>query len=204
MAVYDGQVLAETTWRAGRKQSASLLRVVDQCLRLTEVERTDLRAIALASGPGSYSGLRVGASTAIGLALSLGVEVVQVPTLEVLAYSLGPNDLPLRPAIEVGRGRYASALFGRTQDGLEQRGEIESSDLRTLLDRARTEGSLVIGDFEPIGLSGVLLDLAPAPVVATPASSFRRAGFLAELAARRLGEGRPPDELVGQLIYLNH
>jgi tRNA threonylcarbamoyladenosine biosynthesis protein TsaB len=200
VAVFDERVLAETTWRGGRHQSRALIEVIDRCLALAGVERTGLAGIVLASGPGSYSGLRVGASTAIGLSLSLGVEIVQVPTLEVIAVSLGCDAPLVRPAVEVGRGRFASALYRRSTRGLEQAGDIESIDAASLAVRAEAEDALLVGDFDPPmadqpqgeGLGGGR----------RPALGLRRAGVLAELGAQRLREGYAGDE-VGQLIYLN-
>src|SRR5713226_1140067 len=89
VAVYDRQVLGEITWVAGRRHSQHLLRAIDSALELAGMTKSNLEAVAVASGPGSYSGLRVGATTAMGLGLGLGVGVVQVPTLEALARSLG-------------------------------------------------------------------------------------------------------------------
>ena len=197
VAVYDGRVLAEITWRSGRQHSKTLLASVDRALGLSGVDRASLGAIALASGPGSYSGLRVGASTAIGLGLALQVPVVRVPTLEVIAYSATPGAGTLRPAIEVGRGRYASARYLRTESGVEERSDLVSADFAGLVELASAEDALLIGDF-----TAEEMEQHGAARVATNAAGMRRPGFLAELAARVIGNGDPTAEGAGQLIYL--
>ncbi len=196
VAVYDGRILAETTWRSGRQHSRALVGAITHVLYLAGVERTAITALALAGGPGSYSGLRVGASTAIGLGLALGVPVVQIPTLEVLAYSVS-RDGDLRPAIDVGRGRYASARFVSDGGTLEQRSDIAGYDFDDLVAVAGREHALLIGDF-----SAEELARHESTIFVTQAGGARRAGFLAELAQRRIANGDRVDEGAGPLIYL--
>src|SRR3954471_8594398 len=85
VAVFRGQVLGELAWQSGRRHSAELLPAIEQVLGFAGVDKRSVTCIAVAAGPGSYSGLRVGVSTAMALALAWGIEVVQVPTLDVIA-----------------------------------------------------------------------------------------------------------------------
>jgi tRNA threonylcarbamoyladenosine biosynthesis protein TsaB len=197
VAVWDQEVRAETTWRGGRHSSRTLTAAIDQVLGLAGVDRTALEMIALASGPGSYSGLRVGASMAVGLSLALDAAIVNVSTLEVLAAMAPAQIARILPAIDVGRGRYATALFHREERGVEQRAEIASADFDGLVDLARREDALLIGDF-PAGEpppSGIHLFSGSA--------ALRRSGVLAELAAQRWTPESSAATAEPQLIYLN-
>lgn len=197
VAVYAGQVQSEMTWRSGRHHSLALIAAIDRALELAGAERRALGAIALAAGPGSYSGLRVGASTAIGLSLALDIPIIEVPTLEIIAAAAPAEPGDLRPAIEVGRGRYASARYRRRSDALVAVGDIESSNLAELLARVTDEGSVLIGDFDTDELAS-----SPARLVAG-AAGVRRAGLLAERAARRLERSdHDARDAQPQLIYL--
>src|SRR5206468_3118391 len=107
--------------------------------------------IAVASGPGSYSGLRVGISTAMGLAVALGIGVAQVPTLDVIAWSqlapvTGDGKRPVRAAIEIGRGHYATARFHRIAQQLEHDSRIENVGLGELLEMACAEHAILSVD----------------------------------------------------------
>lgn len=197
-AVYDECLLAEIVWRSGRRHSKTLLPSIDRVLELGGIGRSQLGAIALASGPGSYSGLRVGASTAIGLSLALDIRVLRVPTLEVLAYSAQPGAGSIRPAIDVGRGHYATARYVRGDASAEEVTGLVSVDFDGLVDLASAENSLLLGDFtsEERERSGTAR-LAP------NAAGVRRAGFLAELAARRFGVEDYAEQGAAHLIYLN-
>lgn len=86
--VASGVVMAEFTVNNKRTHSETLLPMIDKLMNMAEVQPSELTAIAIAAGPGSFTGLRIGAATAKGLALALDVPIVPVPTLEGLAYNL--------------------------------------------------------------------------------------------------------------------
>jgi tRNA threonylcarbamoyladenosine biosynthesis protein TsaB len=211
VALYRDQVLAETAWQSGRSHSAQLLPAIDHMLHLTRVEKRDLSAIAVAVGPGSYSGLRVGISTAMALALALNVDVVQVPTLDVMAWgvsAVGNGEpraaRPVRAAIDVGRGHYATARFRRAAHHLEHETRIQSVGLGGLLELATAERSLLVVDLDPSARENAERHYGAKIDLASPAASMRRAGFLAELATIKIRRG----ELVGasavEPIYLHN
>jgi tRNA threonylcarbamoyladenosine biosynthesis protein TsaB len=207
VAVYRGQVLAEIAWHSGRRHSAELIPAIDQALTFAAVGKRSLSCIAVAAGPGSYSGLRVGVSTAMALALALGIEVVQVPTLDVIAWSsaaTASSDRSIRAAIDVGRGHYATCRFRRTANGLEHETRLESVGLGELVDLVSREHSLLIVDLDPATREhvehqhGARVDLAP------PSASLRRAGFLADLAALKVRKGELVGASVVEPIYLHN
>lgn len=79
----DGEkLLAELTYQAAMSQSEKLLVSVDELFKTTEVAKKDLELISVSTGPGSFTGLRIGIATAKGLALSLGVPLIGVPTCD--------------------------------------------------------------------------------------------------------------------------
>jgi len=210
VAVYLGQVLSEMSWHSGRRHSAELLPAIDHALKLGSVDKRDISCIAVAAGPGSYSGLRVGVSTAMALALALGIEVVQVPTLDTIAWgaaATAPVDRStraVRAAIDVGRGHYATCRFRRAAAGLEHETRLESVGLGELLDLVSREHSLLVVDLDPATREnvehqhGARVDLAP------PSASLRRAGFLADLAALKLRKGELVGASVVEPIYLHN
>ncbi len=79
------QVLAEHVWHSGRYHTVELAPEVAVLLQRNQVALTDLEAVAVASGPGSYTGLRIGMALAKGIALALRIPLIGVPTLDILA-----------------------------------------------------------------------------------------------------------------------
>src|SRR5919205_367202 len=87
LACYDHQgLLGECIWHSGRDHSAQLLPQLTLLLRHLGRARAEISAVAVALGPGSWSGLRVGMSTAKGFALACGVPIIGIGTLEALLY----------------------------------------------------------------------------------------------------------------------
>lgn len=111
VALSDGRSTAELSWPAGRQQSAVLLPAIDALLLRQGLGISDLGAIAVAIGPGTFNGLRAGLGTAKGLALGSGLPLVGVGTL---AATVLPFAAPGRLTVGVvaaGRGRVVSAIY---------------------------------------------------------------------------------------------
>jgi len=85
--VHNGKVLGERSVKEKNIHSERLLLLVDDVLTETQISKDQLNAIAISIGPGSFTGLRIGLSTAKGLALALGIPIIAVPTLDGIAES---------------------------------------------------------------------------------------------------------------------
>jgi tRNA threonylcarbamoyladenosine biosynthesis protein TsaB len=206
VAIYRDQILAEAFWQSGRGHSSQLLPTIQAMLSLARVDRKEISVVAVAAGPGSYSGLRVGVSTAMGLAVALGIGVAQVPTLDVIAWSLftlmtGDGKRPVRAAIEIGRGRYATDRFHRAGQHMESDSRIQNVGLGELVEMVSAEHSVLAVDLDPQAREHIAATYGPRVEVVPPAASARRAGFLAELAALRIRRGESVGSSV-EPIYL--
>src|SRR3954465_4681558 len=158
--VSDGEVLGERTSRA-----VTLLEDVDALLRQSGTQTRDIEALAVGVGPGSFPGVRIGLSTARGLALALGVPVAGVSTLDALAagapgalpvidarrrevFAPGLVPAPAEPDVEPGRLCVGSGAV-RYRDVLEGKGaEIPPDGDERHLPRARFHAQLA-RDFGP-------------------------------------------------------
>lgn len=101
----DGRLLAETAWTAGYRHGEELLARIDALLAEAGVELAGLGAIVVGTGPGAFTGLRVGLATAKGLAHALDVPIVGVPTRSALlaaAASVDPSGAPFALALPAG------------------------------------------------------------------------------------------------------
>lgn len=202
VAIYRGQILAEIGWLGSRRESALLLPVVDTALHLARVKKEDLAVVAVATGPGSYSGLRVGLATATGLALGLGIGIAQVPSLDALAWGAAGRDRPVRAAVPLGRSRYASARFHQEDGDVARDTEIESVGIGDLADQAAQEGSTLVADLDPAARRQLEVEFGNRLQLAVLVASAQRAGILAELAERRLLRGQISPGLSIEPIYI--
>lgn len=201
IALYDGDVLAEVVWQAGRDHGRHLMPVVEETMRRIGLQPADLTAIAAARGPGSFTGLRVGLSVAQGLAVALGVPAYGIGSLEVLAAGLPPLGSPVRAVLAAGRGRFATALFQAEGGRLRQADEVVGVTVDSLL-RLMVERCAIVGDLDAESRTR-LAALGEYVWVAPPALSVRRPAVLAELAWQRFRQGCPPGPDAGEPIYLS-
>lgn len=102
--------------------------LIDAMLREAGIEREQIRALAVAAGPGSFTGLRIGIATARGLAQGLGIPAVPVCTLAAMAESAYTPGTLVCPILDARRKQVYAALFSRSQ--------IESGELKTLIEPA--------------------------------------------------------------------
>lgn len=202
VAIFRGQVLAEIVWQGGRRESAQLLTVVDMALHLARVNKEELAAVAVATGPGSYSGLRVGLATATGLALGLGIGIAQVPSLDSLAWGAAVGDRPVRAAVPLGRGRYASARFHQEEEDVAGDTEIEAEGIRDLAEKAAGEGATLVADLDPAMRRQLEVEFGNRLQLAALGASGQRAGILADLAERRLRRGQISPGMSIEPIYI--
>ncbi len=86
--VCDEDLVGEFTVNYKKTHSQTLLPMLDELAKITELDLNSLDAIAVAGGPGSFTGLRIGSATAKGLALALHKPIVEVPTVDAIAYNL--------------------------------------------------------------------------------------------------------------------
>ena len=92
--VEDDQTVAEYTVNYKKTHSQTLLPMLDEIVSMTEFDLDTIDAIAVAGGPGSFTGLRIGSATAKGLGLALNKPLIHVPTVDGMAYNLGEEILP--------------------------------------------------------------------------------------------------------------
>jgi tRNA threonylcarbamoyladenosine biosynthesis protein TsaB len=200
----EGALVAEITWRCPRNHSAELLPTLQYLMQRASVAKTDLKAIFVCIGPGSYTGLRVGVSTAKGLAFALGLPLVGVGRLETDAYQHADYPGPICPIHRAGRGELAWAVYARDVAGWREVMPPRLSALDGLLaaGRRRLKSALFCGEISEEVAERLREVLGRQTLVAEPAISVRRAGFIAELAWRRLVAGQTDDAASLKPIYL--
>lgn len=109
--VEDDNLLAEYTVNYKKTHSQTLLPMLDAIAGMIELDLNTLDAIAIAGGPGSFTGLRIGSATAKGLGLALKKPLIQIPTVDGLAYNLcGAGDL-VCPLMDARRNQVYTGLY---------------------------------------------------------------------------------------------
>lgn len=107
----DTQVIAEYTVNYKKTHSQTLLPMLDEVAKMTELDMNTIDAIAVAAGPGSFTGLRIGSATAKGLGLALHKPLIHIPTLEGLAYNLCQTERIVCPIMDARRGQVYTGIY---------------------------------------------------------------------------------------------
>lgn len=191
----EGRLLAEVTWACKRNHTVELLPTIERCMAHMGVSKGDLTAVFVCTGPGMYTGLRVGVTVAKGLAHSLRVPLVGVPRLELDAYPHAAFDGDIVAVHNAARGELAWATYR----GSPWR-EITAPRLSKPLELAGAIGdrTLLVGEID----DRLTQHLGDAAVVATPSASVRHAAALAELGYARLQSGQVSEPALLKPIYL--
>lgn len=209
LALTDGAAMAEVTWPAGRQQSMVLMGAIASLLDRVRLSKSDLGAIGVAVGPGTFNGLRAGIGTAKGLALGAGLPVVAVGTL---AATVWPVLAPGRVAVGVaaaGRGRVVSARFrspgSGSTDGPDALGDPTNGTVTDLAAMVRdiAEPVTVAGELTPAQVSELRAALAGWDVWFPSAGGVRRPAAIADLALARWRLGRTADLAALDAVYLH-
>ncbi len=109
--VEDSRTIAEYTVDYKKTHSQTLLPMIDEVAKMTELELSDIDAIAVSGGPGSFTGLRIGSATAKGLGLALDKPLIHVPTVDGLAYQVyGCGDI-ICPIMDARRNQVYTGIY---------------------------------------------------------------------------------------------
>lgn len=107
----DNATIAEYTINYKKTHSQTLLPMLDEIKRMTELDLHTIDAIAIAAGPGSFTGLRIGSATAKGLGLALDIPIIPVPTVDALAYNFYGSDKLICPLMDARRNQVYTGLY---------------------------------------------------------------------------------------------
>ena len=115
----DDTMVAEYTMNYKKTHSQTLVPMLDQMSKMIELDLNTIDAIAIASGPGSFTGLRIGSATAKGLGLALNKPIIPVPTVDALAYNLYGNTGVICPIMDARRNQVYTGIYQFVSDGCE-------------------------------------------------------------------------------------
>lgn len=212
--VEDTQTIAEYTVNFKKTHSQTLLPMIDTMGKMIELELKSIDAIAVAGGPGSFTGLRIGSATAKGLGLALEKPLIHVPTVDGLAYNLyGCQDI-ICPIMDARRKQVYTGMYTFARRELEGSKETElvldvleaqnASPIDELIERLNIHGRPVVflGDGVPV-YQDVIREKMRVPFSFAPASANRqRAAVVGALGIQYYKEGKFETAMEHQPDYL--
>ena len=149
--VEDDQTIAEYTVNYKKTHSQTLLPMLDEIVSMTEFDLDTIDAIAVAGGPGSFTGLRIGSATAKGLGLALNKPLIHVPTVDGMAYNLFGCTGLICPMMDARRNQIYTGIY-RFEQEFEIVEEQMAIAVQELIEKLNAYGEKVtfLGDGVPV------------------------------------------------------
>jgi len=202
LALHDGTaVIAEYGWKCLNNHTIEIPPAIEDMLNRVGKSVNDLDGIAVAIGPGSYTGLRVGLSLAKGMALASQIPLIGVPTLNIVAFSIYKMPVQLLVSAEAGRTRVCATVYQwQDRKGWTPRRPPVIDTWENIVTSIE-KPTLFAGEITPEAAK-LIRNSSQQFAVAYPAISTRRAGFLAEIGWQRFRAGQLDDAASLAPIYL--
>jgi len=194
-------LIAETRLNVKSTHSERLMTAVDHILKQSGLNISDMDAFAVAIGPGSFTGLRIGLSTVKGFSYATGKPIVSVPTLEAFAWNFPYSGYPVCPMLDARKKEVYAALFQWESEGFIRVIEETSARVNMLLEEVvrLTEGKIVFtGDGALLYRNEIIGALGERAVFASPDKMVPSPANVASLGIRKVlkGEFSEPVSLV--------
>ena len=150
--IEDDILLAEYTVNYKKTHSQTLLPMLDEVVKMTELDLETIDAIAVAAGPGSFTGLRIGSATAKGLGLALKKPLIAVPTVDALAYNLYDVSGLICPIMDARRNQVYTGIYRFEEHKLVAVKQQWASPVTELIEELNKLGEPVtfLGDGVPV------------------------------------------------------
>ena len=150
--VEDDVLIAEYTVNYKKTHSQTLLPMLDEIAKMTELDLNSIDAIAVAAGPGSFTGLRIGSATAKGLGLALKKPLIAIPTVEGLAYNLYDISGLICPIMDARRKQVYTGIYRFTDHQLKVVEDQMAVPMETVIEMLNQYGEAVtfLGDGVPV------------------------------------------------------
>lgn len=202
--VEEEQTIAEYTVNYKKTHSQTLLPMLDEIVKMTEMDLNTIDAIAISGGPGSFTGLRIGSATAKGLGLALQKPLIHVPTIEGLAYNLYGSDALICPIMDARRNQVYTGIYRFENEKLHIVEKQMAIDVGKLVEKLNQldEKVVFLGDGVPV-YKGQLEDGLRVPFTFAPANMNRqRASSVGVAGIQYLKEGKTEAAAEHQPDYL--
>ncbi len=188
-AVYSGdKLISEQFLNNGLTHSQTLLPLVDAALAAAGLAVSDMDAVAVSSGPGSFTGVRIGMGTAKGLALGAEKPICPVPTLLALAYNVVACGGVIVPIMDARRGEVYTATYLSEGGTIKEITPMRAMPLAQLLPELDT--ALFVGDGVPVHKEKIMAEMGKRAQFAPPHLLYHRASSVA-LAAKEIAPISP-------------
>lgn len=187
----DDELKAEYTINHKKTHSETLLPMLDEIRSMIELDMAEVDAIAIAKGPGSFTGLRIGSATVKGIAYALDIPIIPVPTVDALSLNLWGSNRLICPIMDARRNQVYTGLYVFVDDKHSVVMEQTALDVKELCEKLNEIGRSVIflGDGVPVYREQIDEILNVSHAYAPANLNRQKASSLGVLAFDYIGKG---------------
>ncbi|MDD3363083.1 MAG: tRNA (adenosine(37)-N6)-threonylcarbamoyltransferase complex dimerization subunit type 1 TsaB [Hespellia sp.] len=202
--VEEEATLAEYTVNYKKTHSQTLLPMLDEVVKMIELDLDTIDAIAVSGGPGSFTGLRIGSATAKGLGLALDKPLIHIPTLDGLAYNMyGCRDI-ICPIMDARRKQVYTGLYAFEAESLRTLEKQMAIPVAELVERLNgwRRPVVFLGDGVPVYRECLDAGLTVAHTYAPAHMNRQRGASVGALGIRYFKQGKTETAMEHQPDYL--
>ncbi len=183
----DDKLICETTLNNKLTHSQTIMPIIDEVFKLSELKPSDIDVYAVSSGPGSFTGLRIGVTTVKALAHAVNKPVVGVNALEAMAYNLPFCPYIIAPIMDARRGQVYNALYSFANGTLNEIAAPRAISLDDCLAEVIRIGkkTVFLGDGVPVFREKIKTVLGDMAVFAPQNLNAQRASAVCEAAKNK-------------------
>lgn len=202
--VSEEKLWGEMTLNTGLSHSEQLLPLIDELLRQTKVELSQLAGIAVSGGPGSFTGLRIGMATAKGLAQGLNIPLLSIPTLLALAYQQAGYSGLVSPVLNARRNEVYTTLFRFNGSDYQQLADYQALSPQLWAEKLREYGEPIVFTGDGVTAYGQVWqeNLGDKAVFVPQIFWLMRGACVAELGLQRLRKGEEDELFTLKPMYI--
>lgn len=200
----EKNIIAEFTVNNKQTHSQTLLPMIEKVVDMSGIELEQIDAIAIAAGPGSFTGLRIGSATAKGIGLALKKPVVSVPTLEGLAYRVSVFDGIICPIMDARRNQVYTGIYKMDKGNLVCLSEQKAVDIHEIMEELEKydEKVIFLGDGVEVQRETIEKEFKKEYCFAPIHLSKQSAAAVAVLGDIYFNQGKAEDAAEHKPIYL--
>lgn len=192
--VEDDIMVAEYTINYKKTHSQTLLPMLEQVAEKIELDLHTIDYIAVAAGPGSFTGLRIGSATAKGLGLALNIPLVHIPTVDALAYNFCGTDKLICPMMDARKSQVYTGIYefaGNELQVLETQCAVAVEEILEKINNISTEKEVIfLGDGVKVYQDEIQKLCKKPYILAQAHMSHQKAGAVAMLAKEYIKAGK--------------
>jgi tRNA threonylcarbamoyladenosine biosynthesis protein TsaB len=201
----DHRIICEFSTNYKKTHSVTLMPMLEEMLRLVDIDIKSIDLIAVSEGPGSFTGLRIGSASAKGIAMALNIPIASIPTLDALAYNIEPTDLLICPMMDAKRQQVYTAIYAYEDNEIKPLTETMATSIEDIINKIKgfNKGVIFLGDgFE--SNKEIILSLLGDTVwkLANSQNRMQRASSIALLGQKYAKESKLQTHIEHAPIYL--